>query len=528
MGEVIKLGRRKRVLSAVSRVLLGVGIVVSAWAQVETGPQFVDLAGELASGRVVSAKAEDGRTTAVNWRPIDSRVGYWEIERDGIVVARSDTWTLPASEAETSGSLLISLADAMPPASDQGYWEFPTWAELRHFDAVIFRGRPLVLAERSGPRTGASLSWEANVPVREWRTGASLDPEWRWSIAPDLLTRRDLPIGWPATIRLELNASLPPGAGRWPLVTVDERLGGDAVWLVRDDVGEIRFELWRQGQAVSRSETLPWSEGLQVGELSLGSFWPPEPPSAKAALTLIAWKRWRGRVWARWNGEWVWDAELPFLAFHPPQLRWGRSWDVLAGSVRYLPGWGRIDHGSSVEDLLEVLADQESKIPLRGDGWGDWPGPLTLSFTIPSDAIGVVEPLLSTGVTGAGDFVIIKYEDADTVRIGFDHWGAGGPWSDPIKIDPSISQDITISMGNLWPPLDDPLYETHPEWRKMKGRVRIWLNGELILDGPYETHPIDASAVTPWANLIGGSSSIFRFSGRRINVRLAAPDEVID
>ncbi len=504
--------------------LLLIGLIVAtgvmdSWAELDAGPRWIDQPDQLTGGVIAAVTSADGIETAWEWQPVENGAGKWVFTRGGFPIAQSETWKPPGAAAP--GKLLISLAAAMPLSSNPDYWQFPVWAELRNLNAVIYDGEPLVLAESLTEPSEASGGRASNAITRGWLEGDRLDDQWRWSIDPAFATRQNLPVGWPATIRVELNTSLPPGPGRWPLVSVDEQVGGDVVWLVRDEVSTWRLELLRHGELVSRSDALPWKEGRQTCELSLGAFWPADAPSTKTPLTLIAWKRWRGRAWARWNGDWVWDAEVDFSTFDPPQLAWGRNWNVIEGSIRYLPGWGHVAPGPSIDDLLEVLADRESQVPLRGGGWGEWPGPLTLSFTTPVGVTGVIEPLLSTGITGAGDFVIIKYEDTDTILIGFDHWGVGGPWSDPIKIDPTLSQDLTISLGNLWPPLDDPLYEDHPEWVEMKDRVVIWLNGARVLDGPLQTHPITPATIVPWANLIGGSSSIMRFSGRRINVRLA-------
>src|SRR5208283_253356 len=38
-----------------------------------------------------------------------------------------------------------------------------------------------------------------------------------------------------------------------------------------------------------------------------------------------------------------------------------------------------------------------------------------------------VEPLATTGKTGDGDFLYVRYLSATTVVFGYDRWGTGGP-----------------------------------------------------------------------------------------------------
>jgi len=82
--------------------------------------------------------------------------------------------------------------------------------------------------------------------------------------------------------------------------------------------------------------------------------------------------------------------------------------------------------------------------------------PPTLPAVRPTDAIGLKEPLLSTGTLGAADIIYVHYLDATHVQFGVDHWGEGTSLGPVIEIDPAKTQDLTLALGSLFPPAATP------------------------------------------------------------------------
>ena len=78
---------------------------------------------------------------------------------------------------------------------------------------------------------------------------------------------------------------------------------------------------------------------------------------------------------------------------------------------------------------VALLSLQRYRAPL--------PSPLTLDLVLDAPAAGRVEPLITAGRTGAGDFFFVRLHDAATVSFGYESWGEPGRFSPPVKIPAS-------------------------------------------------------------------------------------------
>ncbi len=147
------------------------------------------------------------------------------------------------------------------------------------------------------------------------------------------------------------------------------------------------------------------------------------------------------------------------------------------------------------------------------------PGVVRLTLRLPEPRLppGVPQPLLVTGETGRGDFLYLVSQADDSIRIGFDHWNAGGKVSDPVLVDPARPVEITLSLG----PLHGPLW---PEQRAAFGvDPHDWLyvevNGRVIWSHPAEFHPATPGSITFLNNHIGGSTAGIKFTGAVIKIQ---------
>ena len=112
---------------------------------------------------------------------------------------------------------------------------------------------------------------------------------------------------------------------------------------------------------------------------------------------------------------------------------------------------------------------------------------------------GTAEPLVTTGRSGAGDIVYLKYLGGGPVAEGHDKWGNGGAISGPIDVDATQPQTVDISMGSLG---GGP-------------GVHVSLNGKEVLSDALGTYPRDPASKTEiGANRIGGSTCQELFTGR--------------
>lgn len=109
---------------------------------------------------------------------------------------------------------------------------------------------------------------------------------------------------------------------------------------------------------------------------------------------------------------------------------------------------------------------------------------LRVRFGVP--APGVMEPLLTRGVTEAGDFVYVVYLDKGRVQLGYDHWGIGGPKSAPVRVALDSWHDVLIDLDHI------------------NRCVTVQLDGVIILQHETDFYPARPDQVRVGSNPIGG------------------------
>jgi hypothetical protein len=145
-------------------------------------------------------------------------------------------------------------------------------------------------------------------------------------------------------------------------------------------------------------------------------------------------------------------------------------------------------------------------------------GPIRLVASFPSQNVGRSEPLVVTGITGAGDLVYVRYLDDRRIQFGFDHWGVGGIVGQPVDPGPAGFHQIEVSLGSLYPPAHDAGRAGDPRRR----RVAVTLDGGSVLAGESPCHPATPRQVYVGENPIGGSTCGERFTGRLLLVERGA------
>jgi hypothetical protein len=152
-------------------------------------------------------------------------------------------------------------------------------------------------------------------------------------------------------------------------------------------------------------------------------------------------------------------------------------------------------------------------------GWvapGQKWGVEVLILAFPTDKEGRHEPLLTSGLSGAGDFIYVAYQDANHVRIGLDHWNGSAVVSDPIEVDYHSPHEVWISSGPLFP--DVAAVAGTPnlsdaERARIRSRVMVSLDGKTAVSSATPAYPSLPANITIGSNQIGGSSADATFSG---------------
>lgn len=139
------------------------------------------------------------------------------------------------------------------------------------------------------------------------------------------------------------------------------------------------------------------------------------------------------------------------------------------------------------------------------------PSPYRWRFllTLPPNRPGQVEPLLVTGRTGAADAIFIVYADARHIRLGYDHWGRGGPVSALIPVNYGEPLLLEVELASLAALHGAPARGSHSP----PPHVLLAINGTEVLRSPTTPHPAQPGEITIGRNDVGLSTSGPRFTG---------------
>lgn len=146
--------------------------------------------------------------------------------------------------------------------------------------------------------------------------------------------------------------------------------------------------------------------------------------------------------------------------------------------------------------------DQQSRqLPLIRTG----EGAIELSLDLLGMDRTTAQPLLEFGETGSADLIYIAFDAKGKPRIGVDHWGLGGPQSEPL---PEGDEAVHILHVDT-PALNDG---------SAKGRWTITWNGEIVLDEELPAYPDPDGFVQVGENTVGASTTVPKFSGIVVGV----------
>jgi hypothetical protein len=123
----------------------------------------------------------------------------------------------------------------------------------------------------------------------------------------------------------------------------------------------------------------------------------------------------------------------------------------------------------------------------------------------------VGQPLVSTGVPGAGDLLYVLYLAPGKARFGHDCWNYGLYESAPVLFDPSEDQVIEIDMDSLHAPPNGGL---HP--------LKVRFDGREVASVERRFNPSTPEEVAFGYNEIGASTAEGLFSGSKLESRRMA------
>lgn len=301
---------------------------------------------------------------------------------------------------------------------------------------------------------------------------------------------------------IELKLKFAPFTSRRvePILVTGYTRYADYVWIEYIDARHVRFgvEHTSYGGPISPAIEIEYSKEY-VLLIEIASLYPPKEHPYHASLEANEARRIRTRVQIQLDGKEVLWGDVPAYDASP-QTRWvgANPWAQHLGSV-----------------FSGVIMSRRILPPLLGPSTVALaPGIIRMNLWLPAGKPpGLQEPLVCTGITGAGDLLYVRYIDDQHIALGFDHWNFGGPLSIPFKVDFSVPQRVEVHMGSLFPPQGEPAAND-----RARRHFEVRWNGAVVINGEFDFHSAYADQVYFGANPIGCSTSTSKYSGKIIDI----------
>jgi hypothetical protein len=291
-------------------------------------------------------------------------------------------------------------------------------------------------------------------------------------------------------------------AGSEPLVLTGTGAQRDLLSCTYEGAGNLRFSFNHFGYGGPRSEPVAF-DPLRSHRLVvwMGSLAPGNADAASAVVLPLS-----RRITVLLDGEPAFDEEALFYPATPETLVFGSN--PLGASTELTRFTGRILAADSLPDLRALPPTSRT---------GET-GAVDLQVMFPDGMSGSTEPLVTTGMSGAGDILYVHYLDPTHLSLGFHHWGISTLNGAPVEIDLHRPHRLEITM--------DSLYAPGGASRPFSGRVRVLLDGTAVLEGSADCFPSAPYEIRIGANALGGSVSDPAFTGRLISVERRQPDQL--
>jgi hypothetical protein len=335
-------------------------------------------------------------------------------------------------------------------------------------------------------------------------------------VAVPTVSLPDMGAGYPGPVRLRVRFPGPRPGGE-PLLTCGEPRKANFFYVQYPDPGHIRigYDCWGRAGRLSEPIPIDYSREHEV-ILSCDALLPPGA-QMPAGMSAVEWARLQGSLLVAIDGAAILTDRT---ATNPAAAS-----SIFAGAN--LVGGSTANEWFSGEILSVDRASWADVAALFEPDWTGYPGPLRLQVRVPRGVEGTADPLVVSGVTGGADFVYVRYLSDDRVSLGYDHWGAGGPESRPLRLGGTRLLNIVVSHGGLMPPQDAGFYRRVPTAVPLRNSVVVAVDDQVVLRALASPHSSTAKTITLGQNLVGGSTTTGRFGGDIVSARSEPVDAVL-
>ncbi|HTX67070.1 MAG TPA: hypothetical protein VMD31_14965 [Opitutaceae bacterium] len=255
---------------------------------------------------------------------------------------------------------------------------------------------------------------------------------------------------------------------------------------------EVQFSFQHAGDGGPVSDRFPIKPGeTHLLEADLGSLYPPnEHPFFRGWPDHLV-DRLRHRVWVVFDGHQALDTGSRFYRTNP--------WDLHLGFNPY--GWATAPRFSGRIVQIEQTARLAEQPPAVPPGQGA----VRLTVRLPAFRAFHSEPLISTGIPGAGDLLYVTYVGPGQLRFAHDHWGAGAVESPAAPYDANALHVVDVDMASLHPGVGSG---------NRTGLLAVRFDGRLLLDQDRPFYASDPGDVVVGFNNTASTAAVSIFSGQ--------------
>jgi hypothetical protein len=302
---------------------------------------------------------------------------------------------------------------------------------------------------------------------------------------------------------VKLSVELPDGRAGYtePLLSVGAKGNGDLFFVNYTTAATAVLGYVNMGRTLIRSSPFPFTPG-QPREFRLfsGALMPADGPVAgesAAAASIL-----EESVYATLDGKVMLDQPV---ARH------------LALPSEVYAGVNTVEADSAGAQFSGRILDAT-----RG-GWPPEPkgagkdanyGPVHLRI-VPPVPSSTAEPLVIAGIPGRAVLGFMRLFPDGSSTFGIEIWGEGVFEGKPLHLEPGKLLEVEYSFGSLYPGIGLPGWASLPieAQQRLKGTVRITVNGEVALDIEKDTPDLTGLPVAFAKNKIGGNVVNAGFSG---------------
>lgn len=274
----------------------------------------------------------------------------------------------------------------------------------------------------------------------------------------------------------------------------------DTLFAIRHQDGTMQIASQHSGSASIFSEPVPFQPGTEhVLTVDIGSLYPPRIHPYYRHWTEEEVDRVKHTRRVLLDGVEILHLVQPSYDASPWSFWIGRN---------------PVDHFAPFSgQIMETarLASLPARPPAQAETFGIW----SIEVVLPTDVRNVGLPVLSSGLAGRGNLLLLKILSETEFCFGFDQWGAGITHSPVLSFDAATPHRIDVLAGPQLAVQNLPSsWQLSPsDLRPISGELQVWFDGQLAWRTPIKANQSSFKSVGIGTNHQGFSTASPLFSG---------------